>query len=75
MTERDEYLLDESTVRVEVHTNATPIKKMRIVHIPTGYVVIGKGRIELSLRERLMGRLEGMIFADENHERVMGVVK
>ncbi len=43
---------------VDTFTNATPVKVMRILHRPTGLVVIGEAVSSYSLRKRLMTELE-----------------
>lgn len=49
--------LDEREVRVEVFTNASPIVRMRLLHLPTGYSVDGESESRVRLKAALMKAL------------------
>tara|TARA_Y100000310_G_scaffold345276_1_gene463340 strand:+ start:4080 stop:4271 length:192 start_codon:yes stop_codon:yes gene_type:complete len=54
-------MLNNKDLQIEVYTNISPIREMKITHSPTGEVAIGCGLVQSHLKKRLVKELERKI--------------
>jgi hypothetical protein len=50
-------MLNESDIQIDVYSNSSPIKQVRLMHLPTGKSVSGSGKILFLLQAKLLIKL------------------
>lgn len=60
--------LRDQDLRIDVFTDRSPEVGIRIIHLPTGFVVSGIGESRRALREKLVRELEELVYPQEGEQ-------